>query len=154
VRPGLRTAGRHAVQLRAGRLGDAVLAGDRPVLSALGLGAWLSQFIHTGLARTFIEVELGVSLVGGLSAPALYLSYSRPGAFLPLLYGSVVVVGTLVGLELPLLMMRIVKEQLDFKDLVSRVLTFDYIGSLSRRCCSPSSSCRNWGWCAPRCSSA
>src|SRR3954467_2282913 len=78
-------------------------------LSALGLGAWLSQFIHRGLARAFIEVELAVALLGGLSVPAMYLTYSRPGAFLLLLYGSVVAVGTLVGLELPLLM-RIVKE--------------------------------------------
>ena len=38
-------------------------------------------------------------------------------------------IGTLVGLELPLLM-RILKENLDFKELVSRVLTFDYIGAL------------------------
>jgi spermidine synthase len=98
-------------------------------LSALGLGAWLSKFIERGLARAFIEVELGVALVGGLSVPLLYLSYTRPAAFLPLLYGTVIAVGTLVGLELPLLM-RIVKEQLDFKELVSRVLTFDYIGAL------------------------
>ena len=40
-----------------------------------------------------------------------------------------IVIGTLVGLEIPLLM-RIMKEQLQFKDLVSRVLTFDYLGSL------------------------
>ncbi|KAF0201622.1 MAG: spermidine synthase, partial [bacterium] len=38
-------------------------------------------------------------------------------------------IGALVGLELPLLM-RILKDQLDFKDLVSRVLTIDYIGAL------------------------
>ena len=41
----------------------------------------------------------------------------------------VLVIGTLVGLEIPLLM-RLMKEQLEFKDLVSRVLTFDYLGSL------------------------
>jgi spermidine synthase len=98
-------------------------------LSALGLGAWLSGYIVRGLARAFIEVELGVALLGGLSVPLLYVSYTRPGTFLVLLYGTVVAVGTLVGLELPLLM-RILKEQLDFKDLVSRVLTFDYIGAL------------------------
>ena len=34
-----------------------------------------------------------------------------------------------MGLELPLLM-RIVKDQLDFKELVSRILTFDYVGAL------------------------
>src|SRR5262249_8042744 len=99
-------------------------------LSALGIGAWLSRFIEKGLARAFLEVELGVALLGGLSVPALYLSYTRPAAFLPLLYGTVLAVGTLVGLELPLLM-RIVREQLDFKELVSRVLTFGYIGALA-----------------------
>ena len=30
-------------------------------LSALGIGAWLSGFIDRGLARIFIEVELGVA---------------------------------------------------------------------------------------------
>src|SRR4051812_11226822 len=98
-------------------------------LSALGVGAWLSRFIDKGLARAFLEVELGVALVGGLSVPALYLVFARPTSFVPVLYGTVFTVGTLVGLELPLLM-RIVRDQLDFKDLISRVLTFDYIGSL------------------------
>src|SRR5262245_45685265 len=100
-------------------------------LSGLGVGAWLSRFIEKGLARAFLEVELGVALLGGLSVPLLYYASTvRPGAFLPLLYGTVLGVGTLVGLELPLLM-RIVKEHLDFKELVSRVLTFDYIGALA-----------------------
>lgn len=98
-------------------------------LSALGVGAWLSRYVETGVARTFLEVELGVALVGGLSVPLLYLTYTRPAAFLPLLYGTVLLVGTLVGLEIPLLM-RILGEHLALKDLVSRVLTFDYIGSL------------------------
>jgi spermidine synthase len=34
-----------------------------------------------------------------------------------------------VGLEIPLLL-RILKDEMEFKDLVSRVLTFDYVGSL------------------------
>jgi len=98
-------------------------------LFALGVGAWLSQFIETGLARRFIEIELGVALLGGLSAPLLFLSFARLSSFHLVLYGSVFVIGVLVGLELPLLM-RILKDVLDFKDLVSRVLTFDYIGAL------------------------
>src|SRR4051794_554368 len=99
-------------------------------LSALGVGAWLSGFLEKGLARAFLEVELGVALLGGLSVPALYLTYNNRAAFIPALYGSVLAVGTLVGLELPLLM-RLAKEHLDFKELVSRVLTFDYIGALA-----------------------
>ncbi|HSF25130.1 MAG TPA: polyamine aminopropyltransferase [Blastocatellia bacterium] len=98
-------------------------------LFAMGAGAWVSRFIESGLARKFIEVELGVALLGGLSAPLLFLSFARLSYFQVVLYGVVFVIGLLVGLELPLLM-RILKDELDFKDLVSRVLTFDYIGAL------------------------
>ena len=98
-------------------------------LFALGVGAWLSRFIETGLARKFIEVELGVALLGGASAPLLFLSFGRLSYFQLVLYGVVFAVGVLVGLELPLLM-RILKDVLDFKELVSRVLTFDYVGAL------------------------
>jgi len=98
-------------------------------LSAMGAGAWLSGFVNR-TARCFIEVELGVALLGGISAPTLFLMVAHPGVFHLVLYGLVFVIGTLVGLELPLLM-RILKEDLDFKDLVSRVLTFDYLGALA-----------------------
>ena len=98
-------------------------------LSALGVGAWLSRFIEEGVARCFIEVELGVALLGGASAPLLFLSFSSLDWFQPMLFGVVFLIGTLVGLELPLLM-RILNEHLDFNDLVSRVLAFDYIGAL------------------------
>src|ERR1700676_3473938 len=98
-------------------------------LSALGGGAWLSRFVDRGLARCFVEVEIGVALLGGLSAPLLFLSFARLGWFHIVLYGFVFAIGLLVGLELPLLM-RILRGHLDFKDLVSRVLTFDYIGAL------------------------
>lgn len=98
-------------------------------LSALGVGAWLSGFVRHGLARCFVEVELGVALLGGTSAPLLFFTFSLAQWFAPLLYGIVFGIGVLVGLELPLLM-RILKEHLDFSDLVARVLTFDYIGAL------------------------
>jgi spermidine synthase len=98
-------------------------------LFALGAGAWLSRFVDRGLARCFIEVELGVALLGGASALLLFLSFSRLSYFPVILYTLVFAIGTLVGLELPLLM-RIIKDHLDFKELVSRVLAFDYIGAL------------------------
>lgn len=98
-------------------------------LSALGVGAWLSGFIDTGLAHKFIEIEIAVALLGGFSAPLLFLSFARLSYFQVILYSIVLGIGTLVGLEIPLLM-RILKDQLDFKDLVARVLTFDYIGAL------------------------
>jgi len=99
-------------------------------LFALGAGAWLSRFVGSSLARCFIEVELGVAFLGGLSAPLLFLSFAQLSFFRVVLFGMVFVIGTLVGLELPLLM-RILRDQLEFKDLVSRVLTFDYVGALA-----------------------
>ena len=98
-------------------------------LSALGVGAWLSRFIDRELAARFVDVELAVALIGGLSAPLLFLGFSRLEWFRLFLYLIVFAIGTLVGLELPILM-RILREHLDFKELVSRVLSFDYLGSL------------------------
>lgn len=98
-------------------------------LSAMGVGAWLSGFLKEGLAKIFLEVELGVALLGGTSAPLLFLSFASAQHFTLFLYLVVFLIGTLVGLELPLLM-RILKEHLDFGELVARVLTFDYIGAL------------------------
>src|SRR5215471_4341082 len=45
-------------------------------LSALGVGAWLSRFVRRRLARAFVEVELGVALLGGASAPLLFFGFS------------------------------------------------------------------------------
>ena len=72
-------------------------------LSALGVGAWLSRFVDRGVARVFVEVEFGVALLGGCSAPLLLLSFARLSCFSVVLYGLVFAIGTLVGLELPLL---------------------------------------------------
>lgn len=98
-------------------------------LFAMGVGAWLSSFIEARLAERFVDIEIAVALLGGFSAPLLFLSFARLSFFPVVLYSLVFGVGTLVGLEIPLLM-RILKDSLDFKDLVSRVLTFDYIGAL------------------------
>jgi spermidine synthase len=98
-------------------------------LFAMGVGSWASRFIDKHLAEKFIDIELGVAILGGFSAPLLFLTFSRISYFSLVLYLTVFGIGTLVGLEIPLLM-RILKDELDFKDLVSRVLAFDYIGAL------------------------
>jgi len=98
-------------------------------LSAMGLGSWLSGKLERDVARRFVEVELGVALVGGLSAPVLFLAFAHLSFFRGVLYGFVVAVGTLVGLEIPLLL-RVLRDQLPFKDLIARVLTVDYLGAL------------------------
>src|SRR6188768_3724260 len=98
-------------------------------LFAMGVGSWLSRFIDKNVAEKFVEIELAVAVVGGFSAPLLFLTFANLSYFSIVLYGVVFIIGALVGLEIPLLM-RILKDELDFKDLVSRVLAFDYIGAL------------------------
>jgi len=98
-------------------------------LFAMGVGSWLSRFIEKGLARRFVDVELAVAVLGGFSAPLLFLSFARVSYFYAVLYFIVFAIGVFVGLEIPLLL-RILKDQVEFKDLISRVLAFDYIGAL------------------------
>jgi spermidine synthase len=113
-------------------LGDSVTQFSTVIgvyLFALGVGAWLSGFVGKGVATRFVEIELAVALAGGASAPLLFVTFASGASFRLVLYSLVVVIGTLVGLEIPLLL-RIMKDQLQFKDLVARVLTFDYLGAL------------------------
>jgi len=98
-------------------------------LSAMGLGSWLSRSVDRRVAQRFVEVELVVALVGGLSAPLLFFSFGKLAFFRAVLYPVVGLIGALVGLEIPLLL-RILKDDYEFKDLVARVLTVDYIGAL------------------------
>jgi spermidine synthase len=98
-------------------------------LFAMGVGSWLSRFIEKGLARRFVDIELAVAILGGFSAPLLFLSFARVSYFYVMLYFIVFAIGVFVGLEIPLLL-RILKDQVEFKELVSRVLAFDYIGAL------------------------
>lgn len=98
-------------------------------LFAMGVGSWLSRFVEKNVADKFIDIELAVAVIGGLSAPLLFLTFAYISYFGVVLYSMVFVIGALVGLEIPLLM-RILKDELDFKELVSRVLALDYVGAL------------------------
>ncbi|MEY4909844.1 MAG: hypothetical protein RL260_3562 [Pseudomonadota bacterium] len=122
-------------------LGDSILQFSTVIgtyLFAMGVGSWLSRFVERQLVAQFLVIELLVGLVGGLMPAALFVAHnalpgSALGSFRVLLYGLVLLVGALVGLEIPLVM-RILQRQFSqryaLKDLVSQVLTFDYLGAL------------------------
>lgn len=115
-------------------LGDSVLQFSTVIgsyLFAMGLGSWLSRFFERQLPAHFLRIELLVALVGGGMPALLFIANAYvPGAFRGLLYGLVLLVGLLVGLEIPLVM-RILKRNIALKELVSQVLTFDYLGALA-----------------------
>src|SRR5579864_7498288 len=68
-------------------------------LFAMGIGSFLSRFMHRGLAYRFVWIELIVALVGGFSSGFLFLAFAFTQGFQVFLYLIVVVVGALVGLE-------------------------------------------------------
>ena len=115
-------------------LGDSVLQFSTVIgayLFAMGGGSYLSRFFDRQLPAHFLRIELLVALAGGLLPALLFMAQAyTPGAFRFLLYTLVLLVGLLVGLEIPLVM-RILKRNVALKDLVSQVLTFDYLGALA-----------------------
>ena len=126
-------------ELLAGTLASYVL-GDSVTQFSLVIGLYLFGAGRRRVALAVRRERAGAALrrgragawpcSAGLSAPLLFLDASRTSSYFHVvLYGVVFLIGTLVGLEIPLLM-RILKDQLEFKELVSRVLTFDYIGAL------------------------
>ena len=119
-------------------LGDSVLQFSTIIgsyLFAMGIGSYLSRFFERQLVAHFLRIELLVGLIGGLMPAALFALQTLPtSSFRFVLYSLVLLIGTLVGLEIPLVM-RILKrhfsERYALKDLVSQVLTFDYLGALA-----------------------
>jgi spermidine synthase len=113
-------------------LGDSVLQFSTIIgsyLFAMGIGSWLSRFLNRGLVARFVAIELMVGMVGGFSSALLFLGFAYGHGFRFELYALVIAIGILVGLEIPLLM-RILKDRFQFRDLVAHVLTFDYLGAL------------------------
>jgi len=94
------------------------------------MGSWCSRYVRKNELVTFVRVEVLIAAIGGCSAALLFLLFDRVQDFRLPLYGLVLTIGFLVGLEIPLLM-RILKDRLEFSDLVSKVLTFDYVGALA-----------------------
>jgi spermidine synthase len=113
-------------------LGDSVLQFSTIIgcyLFALGIGSALSRYIDRGLAYRFVCIELLLGVIGGFSSTLLFLAFAYTQGFQFIMYSIVVVIGVLVGLEIPILM-RIVRDRYHFRDVVSHVLTFDYLGAL------------------------
>lgn len=98
-------------------------------LFSMGIGSYLSRYFTKNILVWFLHVEILVGLVGGISTSALFILFEFTSSFRIVLYAFVVLTGILVGLEIPLIM-RILKDEYPFKDLVSKVFTYDYIGAL------------------------
>jgi spermidine synthase len=104
-------------------------------VAALGVGALLVKPLVPRAAAAFVAVETVLGLLGGLSAAALYVSYSFYGAGTFVLLAATAVVGLLVGAEVPLLMTLLQRDRGDARAetsgrLLADLNAADYGGAL------------------------
>src|SRR5690349_25105019 len=58
-------------------------------LSAMGVGSYLSRFVEKNVAEKFVDIELAVAVIGGFSAPLLFLTFAYVSYFGVILYSMV-----------------------------------------------------------------
>lgn len=98
-------------------------------MSALGLGAYLSKYCQTSLLDRFVFFELLLALLGGACTYVLMWGYAETDIFQGIMVVVTLAVGTLVGVEIPLLM-RLLENDLSLRDNAAHVLSWDYVGGL------------------------
>ena len=99
------------------------------MLFFMGLGSRLSQLIQRNEFEWFIATEFTLSILVSFSAVATYALtgfYKHVGIFI---YFLAILIGTLIGLEIPLAM-RLNERFEELKINVSSILEKDYYGSL------------------------
>ena len=98
-------------------------------LSAMGVGAYVSRYVGDALSG-FIRAQLALGVIGGALGPLLFFSYAWYGAVGLPLYGGLIAIGILSGMEIPLIS-RVMKEIGAAEFRFENVLTADYIGALA-----------------------
>lgn len=103
-------------------------------VAALGVGGLLVKPLLARAAVTFIAVETLLGLVGGLSATALYVTFSFVGGSAWVLAIATALIGFLVGAEVPLLMTLLQRGRtagaLDAGRVLANLNAADYLGAL------------------------
>ena len=103
-------------------------------IAALGAGALLVKPLLHWAAIAFVAVEALLAIVGGLSAAALYVMFSFVGGSLLMLALGTVLIGALVGAEVPLLMTLLQRGRTagatDTGRTLANLNAADYLGAL------------------------
>lgn len=99
-------------------------------LAALGCGAFLARDVPEPVLQRLLNIELGVALLGGVSALVLYSANAlAAAAYLPIMVGLAASIGVLAGMELPLLAVLLERAG-GLRAAFASALSLDYLGSL------------------------
>lgn len=100
-------------------------------MAAMGFGSYISKYIRRNLYDWFIGIEVIIGLIGGLSATFIFLANLYLEAYQVVMYISIIGIGILVGMEIPLLARILEVERGDLRHTLSSVFAFDYVGGLA-----------------------
>jgi spermidine synthase len=98
-------------------------------LTAMGAGAWVSRHVGDALSG-FVRAQMALGVIGGAAGPLMFFSYAWYGQVGLPLYGTLIAIGILSGMEIPLIT-RVLKEIGAARFRFENVLTADYIGALA-----------------------
>jgi Predicted spermidine synthase with an N-terminal membrane domain len=97
---------------------------------AMGVGSFLSKYIKEDLFNWFTNIEIGVGILGGLSSLLLFLANLYLDSYELVMYVEIILIGTLVGAEIPILTRIIEMDKKNLRLTLSNLFSFDYIGGL------------------------
>jgi len=98
-------------------------------LAAMGVGAQLTRWVRRNLLSAFLKVQLTIAVLGGFSALIMFIAFPVVDTLTPVVLGLAGVVGTLIGMEIPLII-RLLRHGTILRINLADVLSFDYIGAL------------------------
>ena len=104
-------------------------------LAAMGLGAWLTEFLaisktpQPALLRCLLIVELSLCPLCFLGPLGLFQLFAIDGPLWLAVVMLTILVGVLGGMELPLIT-RLLETQQQLRQVLARVLALDYFGAL------------------------
>jgi spermidine synthase len=113
-------------------LGDSILQWTLVLsfmLFSMGLGSSLTKRMENGLLEKFIFLEFGLSILVTFSAIAVYLVSSQTTYNSLLIYGLSILIGMLIGMEIPLVT-RLNEHYEELRVNIASVMESDYYGSL------------------------
>jgi spermidine synthase len=96
---------------------------------AMGMGSLVTAKFRQNLISRFVVNEVLIAIVGGLSSIILFTVFPWTVLFYPVMYSLILLIGFLVGLEIPLLI-RVMSDTSGFRESVANVLALDYFGAL------------------------
>lgn len=98
-------------------------------LTSMGIGSYLSKFIQGRLLERLIQIEFSVGAIGGSMAAVGFAAFAYTSAYVPILVGLVLLIGVLVGMEIPIVI-RILRASRQLDVTLAQVMSLDYVGAL------------------------